>query len=95
MMLPALIYCMQNLLIQLQHCIFTITTLRSIKRILGCYLKVSCGTVNSSSSSFNATLDMGTLQVGYISNLKINEELALDMAPGSLHKHVTGEILWL
>jgi hypothetical protein len=37
---------------------------------------------------------MGTLQVGYISNLKINEELALDMAPGSLHKHVTGEILW-
>lgn len=33
---------------------------------LGCYLKVSCGTLNSSSSSFNATLDMGTFQVGYI-----------------------------
>jgi hypothetical protein len=49
---------------------------------LGCYLKVSCGTLNSSSSSFHATLHMG------------NEELALDMAPGSLHKHVRGEILW-
>jgi hypothetical protein len=33
MMLLALIYCMQNSLIQLQHRIFAITTLRSITRI--------------------------------------------------------------